>query len=136
MHTYVGAFAFDYHLPYSQSGNIYGSTVPGGVFGGEQGSQIDFPHSGTNDSFLQPPYSLSFFPSGKGEKIPYLYTISDPKVQVSAFFLREDGKAVMRLFETTGYPRQVQVEIPVLQYKQTVSLSPWEFYTLEIDLHK
>ena len=88
------------------------------------------------DSFLQPPYSLSFFPSGKGEKIPYLYTISDPKVQVSAFFLREDGKAVMRLFETTGCPRQVQVEIPVLQYKQTVSLSPWEFYTLEIDLHK
>lgn len=85
------------------------------------------------DSFLQPAYALSFFPSGQGQKPPYLYTLSDPEVQVSAFFLREDGKAVMRLFETSGKAREVEVEIPLLQYRKTVSLSPWEFCTFTIN---
>lgn len=85
------------------------------------------------DSFLQPPYALSFFPSGEGTKPAPLYYLDDSTVQVSAFFL-DNHKLVMRLFETTGESRQVKVEILPLAIQKTVTLSPWEIQTLEWDI--
>lgn len=81
------------------------------------------------------PFALSFFPSGDGEQLKPLVTLSDNSVQITATKLAEDSDdLILRLFEPTGNQRTTTLNIPVIGLSEEVSLTPFEIKTLRIDI--
>lgn len=81
------------------------------------------------------PYALSFFPSGAGDAVRPLITVSDDAVIVSAVKMAEDGKRlIVRLFEPTGKARSAKVAIAAADITHSVSLKAYEVKTLAVDI--
>ncbi|SDW41378.1 alpha-mannosidase [Paenibacillus sp. CF384] len=81
------------------------------------------------------PYALSFFPSGRGEKVKPLVILKDDVVQLGAFKQMErSDDYVLRLFEPTGNPRETEVEIPMLGITCKVVLAAFEVKTFRVSV--
>ncbi len=80
------------------------------------------------------PYVLAYCPPG-GKKRPEAgVVVKGEAVELTAFKRSEDGRdVVVRLFEPTGTPRRVAVEVPALGAKTTVGLGGFEILTLRLD---
>jgi alpha-mannosidase len=80
------------------------------------------------------PFTLSFFPDGKGEASEPVLILGDPVVVLSAFKKAENGEGyILRLFEPTGAARSARVRLPRLGIEQTVEFGGFEVKTLRLD---
>ncbi|MBP3962051.1 glycoside hydrolase family 38 C-terminal domain-containing protein [Paenibacillus lignilyticus] len=83
------------------------------------------------------PYALSFFPSGRGEKVKPLVILKDEVVQLGAFKQMErSDDYVLRLFEPTGSARETEVDIPMLGISCAVALAPFEVKTFRVSVRE
>lgn len=83
------------------------------------------------------PMTLSFSPSGRGEKPKPFILLSDKVVQMSAVKKsRADGRLVLRLFEPTGQKRKVDVELPFASMKKSIDLGAFEVCTYIVDTNQ
>jgi alpha-mannosidase len=82
----------------------------------------------------QPPFSLSFFPSGKGNPPKPLVLISDDTIQITVVKKAESGSdIILRLFEPTGKIRRAVLSMPVISKKIKLTLMPFEIRTLRVN---
>jgi alpha-mannosidase len=82
----------------------------------------------------EPPYALSYWPSGGGELPGAGPVLSDRTVQVTAFKCTEDGDdLILRLFEPTGRRRATTLTVPCVGARTRVTLGPFELKTLRLD---
>ncbi|MEA3338165.1 MAG: hypothetical protein U9R25_19940 [Chloroflexota bacterium] len=87
-------------------------------------------------SHNEKPFTLSFFPSGRGTPHPPAVNLSDAVVLMSAFKKAEQSDDyIIRLFEPTGLARSTVLEFPSLGMSQTIDLAGFEIRTLRIDPH-
>jgi len=78
--------------------------------------------------------SLCCFPSGKGKNPGRGVLLHDHSVKLAALKWTESGKQlIVRLFETTGFPVQTVLEIPLFDLQVPVNLSGFEIKTLSIN---
>ncbi|SFS50153.1 alpha-mannosidase [Paenibacillus sp. BC26] len=83
------------------------------------------------------PYALSFFPSGRGDKVKPLVILKDEVVQLGAFKQMErSDDYVLRLFEPTGSPRETEVDIPMLGITCAVALAAFEVKTFRVSVRE
>jgi alpha-mannosidase len=83
----------------------------------------------------QQPFTLSFFPSGKGHKPKPLASLSNDTIQITAIKKAESGDdIIIRLFEPTGQKRSTTLSMPVISKKMNLTLMPFEIKTLRINL--
>jgi alpha-mannosidase len=83
----------------------------------------------------EPPFVLSFFPSGRGRRAEPVLILDDPAVVLTALKKSEAGrKIIIRLFEPTGRARTVRLELPFAKARTSVRLGPFEIKTLSFDL--
>jgi len=81
----------------------------------------------------EPPYALSFFPDSKEGENTSGILLEGEGVQLTALRYAEDGEGiVVRLFESSGIARTVQLSVPLLKAKSDISLTPFELKTLRI----
>lgn len=81
-----------------------------------------------------PPMVLNVFPSGDGIRPLQGVVVDDPAIRLGALKLaEEDGRLVIRLFETTGTNRRVRFRIPALALDRALSFGPFELKTLAVD---
>ncbi|MEF3308239.1 glycoside hydrolase family 38 C-terminal domain-containing protein [Paenibacillus sp. GYB004] len=81
------------------------------------------------------PYTLTYFPSGKGERPLPAAELSDGVVQLTAFKRAEQSEDfIIRLFEPTGQPRETELHIPVLGLSRRVSLGAFEIKTIRLHM--
>lgn len=80
------------------------------------------------------PMALSFFPSGKGETLLPFARLNDSAVQVTAIKQAEDGAGIiLRLYEPTGQPRTMVLELPFFGVSTEIRLGGFEVQTLRFD---
>ncbi len=79
-----------------------------------------------SDIHNQPPYALSFFPSGNGELPRSFYQLNHPAIQLAAFY-RHHGEYRVRLFNSIGEP--VSATFAVLGKEWPVSFGKYEVKT-------
>ncbi len=83
----------------------------------------------------QPPFTLSFFPSGQGKKPKSLVLVSDNTIQVTTVKKTESGNdIIIRLFEPTGKKRSAMLSMPVISKKIKITMMPFEIRTLRVNL--
>ena len=74
--------------------------------------------------YNQPPYALSFFPSGAGEKLQTRVEVSNSKVIMTSYKKTEEGKYLARLFNSSSEAETTTLEIRGKMY--TYEFSPYE----------
>lgn len=80
------------------------------------------------------PYALCCFPPGTGPKAVPFARLDHPAVQVTAIKQAEDGgDYILRLFESTGQNRQVQLELPAVNRSMELAVQPFEIKTLRVN---
>ncbi len=81
------------------------------------------------------PYVLSYFPDGTGETNSPVIEIEDKSVLCSAFFKKEDSNKsyILRLFETTGVSREIDLKFPSEQFETRILLNANEIHTFIVD---
>jgi alpha-mannosidase len=85
------------------------------------------------------PYSLTYFPSGDGEKVQPLVRLQDETIQITAIKQAEKTRPnsfVIRLFEPTGEARSTTMELPLLGMQQALKFTPFEIKTVCLDVEK
>ena len=86
-------------------------------------------------AFNEPPYALSFFPNGEGEKGTPGAVLDGEGVQLTALRPAEDGRGmILRLFDSTGKGAKASVELPLYGAAATVELQPFEIRTLRAEI--
>ncbi|WP_127588487.1 glycoside hydrolase family 38 N-terminal domain-containing protein [Paenibacillus koleovorans] len=81
------------------------------------------------------PYVLSYFPSGAGVEPQSLVRVSGDSVQVTAIKQAEQGndEYIVRLFEPSGTPCEVELELPVVGVRTLIQLGAFEVKTLRVN---
>ena len=86
-------------------------------------------------AFNEPPYALSFFPNGEGEKGTPGAVLDGEGVQLTALRPAEDGRGmILRLFDSAGRGAKASVELPLYGAAATVELQPFEIRTLRAEI--
>ena len=85
-------------------------------------------------AFFEPPFVLSFFPSGNGESCPAMATLSDSPVDMVALRETEDGKDwMMRLYNPSEKEENARVALPFVNAEADLTLKPFEVKTLRVN---
>lgn len=79
--------------------------------------------------YNEPPYALSAFPGGEGEKPGTYITVSDKRILLSAMYRNPEGKTVLRLWNSAKEPCSGEVRIPGAGICQRVELPGFRFQT-------
>ncbi len=74
--------------------------------------------------FNQPPYALSFFPSGNGEIIDTTFSIDNNKILLSAYKKLKKEKILIRLFNSSETEGKAKITIKGNEFK--VQFAPFE----------
>ncbi|HJD23533.1 MAG TPA: alpha-mannosidase [Firmicutes bacterium] len=74
----------------------------------------------------EPPYALSFFPSGQGGRIDETPVVWDNDAVVLTAFFRQGGGYVLRVFNPTGREQTLAPSFPGLAPAGRIRLSPFE----------
>jgi alpha-mannosidase len=83
------------------------------------------------------PMTLSFFPSGAGEKPKPFVTVEGGSIQLMAAKPAEEGRGlVLRLFEPTGRRTRARVALPFAGMSRRLDFGPFEIKTLRADLKR
>ena len=78
----------------------------------------------------QPPYALSFFPTGNGKACAEFGSISNPAVTLSAIRSSYDGKnKIVRLYNSLETPAETEIFLPFAGIKEKVGLKGYQFKT-------
>lgn len=77
----------------------------------------------------EPPFALSFFPSGKQGNMVKGLCLSNPSVLLSAV-TRKENNYLIRLFNPTGEEQRTRISIPAMGAEESVLLAPVELRTL------
>jgi alpha-mannosidase len=84
-------------------------------------------------SFNEPPYILSFYPSGSGEAPESAVEIDDESIILSAFKRGEDGNCwILRLYNPTRANRTTGLKIPALCIDTEVAFTGYEVKTFRV----
>jgi len=85
--------------------------------------------------FNQMPYTLSYCPSGKGEKPRALLEIEKDNIALSAFKQSERSNEVyiLRLFECQGKETATHLALPLLGIEAELAFKPFEIRTFRIE---
>ncbi|MBQ9710487.1 MAG: hypothetical protein IJV67_07690, partial [Clostridia bacterium] len=98
------------------------------VFAGQDENQM----SKTAHVENEKPYALSFFPLGKGEAVKPFLTIDNQSVINTALY-KEDGKTVVRLFNSTDKHQSATVKIDKSSIDKKVDFTKFEIKTFVIE---
>jgi len=83
------------------------------------------------------PMALSFYPSGKGDKLKPFATISGGVVQMPACKKAENiQNYIVRLFEPTGKERTTTVNFPALGIRKKVRLGGFEVKSFKLNVRR
>ncbi len=83
----------------------------------------------------EPPFLLSCYPRGEGEKVGSLIELHDEVVELSAFKQAHAGRDyILRFFEPTGKNRSAEIEIPPLGITKTLRFKGFEVKTYKLDI--
>lgn len=74
--------------------------------------------------FNQPPFALSFFPSGNGEKTKTAFSISNACILLSSYKKKSQNEYLMRLFNTCDKEETAKITINNQAYE--ISFTPFE----------
>ena len=78
----------------------------------------------------QPPYALSFFPTGNGKACAEFGSVSNPAVTLSAIRSSYDGKnKIVRLYNSLETPAETEIFLPFAGIKEKVGLKGYQFKT-------
>lgn len=79
------------------------------------------------------PVALNAFPGGEGKKTGSFIALSDPKIILSAMNRRNDGKLILRLFNSSQETCTTEVSIPAMKISQSITLPGSRFQTYLAD---
>jgi alpha-mannosidase len=79
------------------------------------------------------PCALSFFPKGDGQFPKPMVRLSNPAIELSAVKkVESNADWIIRLFNTTDRKQSARVDMPALNCRHAVQLTPYEIQTLRI----
>lgn len=82
------------------------------------------------DVYNQPPYALSFFPSGKGQKVNTAAVLSNENIIMSGMKKLSSGDIRVHLFNSTDAP--AETEFKFAEKSAVISFSPFELKAFKI----
>jgi len=82
----------------------------------------------------EPPFALSFFPSGKTRKVASGMTLDNRSILLSAM-TKKGADYLIRLFNPTAETQTAKLEIPAVSLKEKLEFTPFEIKTLLLQNH-
>ena len=85
------------------------------------------------------PYTLSFFPPGKGVKPKALVSLSDPTIQLTALKYaqeKETDDVILRLFNPTDKRQETQCQLPLWGLHFSIQFGPFEIKSFKVDVEE
>ena len=84
--------------------------------------------------FNQPPFVVSFFPSGAGKEVQPSVIIENREIILGAFYKQtESEEYTLRLYNSSGHAAETRIEIPYLGFKQQILFGKYEIKTFKIN---
>ncbi|MEE0201357.1 MAG: glycoside hydrolase family 38 C-terminal domain-containing protein [Muricomes sp.] len=84
--------------------------------------------------FNQPPFVVSFFPSGAGKEVQPSVIMENREIILGAFYKQtESEEYTLRLYNSSGHAAETRIEIPYLGFKQQILFGKYEIKTFKIN---